>query len=227
MRSFDDILAIAAARHGGAEAVLAGASQPRPPEEIAAIPDESWLAAMAKSIFQAGISWAVVEAKWSGTLDAFGHFAVGPLAVMDDARFDALLADPRVIRSGAKIAAIRENAAFIARVSAGAGGFGRRIADWPVTDFAGLLGWLAKEGSRLGGNTGAYVLRSMGKEGFMLSRDVLARLTEEGVISGSASSPRALKAVQAAFDRWRAESGLTLNQISRVLAHSIDAGGER
>jgi 3-methyladenine DNA glycosylase Tag len=221
MRTFDEILAIAAGRHGGAAAVLAKAAVPKTAEEIAAIPDHEWLEAMAKSIFQAGISWAVVEAKWPGLREAFGGFAVAPLAMMDDARFDALVTDPRVIRSGAKIAAIRDNAAFIQRVSAEAGGFGRRIADWPASDFAGLLTWLGREGSRLGGNTGAYVLRSMGKEGFLLSRDVLARLTEEGVIAGAATSPRALKAVQAAFDRWQAESGLTLNQISRTLSQSI------
>lgn len=222
MRSLDAIFDIAAERHGGRDAVLAGASVPRPPDEIAAVADDRWLAAMAKCIFQAGISWAVVDSKWPGIEAAFGGFAVAPLAMMDDARLDALLADPRVIRSGAKIAAIRDNAAFIQRVAAESGSFGRRVADWPRADFAGLVGWLAREGSRLGGNTGAYVLRFMGKEGFMLSRDVLARLAAEGVIAGSATSPRALTAVQAAFDRWQAESGLTLNQISRILAQSID-----
>lgn len=222
MRSLDEIFDIAAARHGSRDAVLAGASVPAPAAVLAAIPDDRWLAAMARSIFQAGISWSVVEAKWPGIEEAFGDFAVAPLAMMDDARLDALLADPRVIRSGAKIAAIRDNAAFIQRVSAESGGFGRRIADWPAGDFAGLLAWLGREGSRLGGNTGAYVLRAMGKEGFMLSKDVLARLAAEGVIAGSAGSPKALAAVQAAFDRWRAESGLTLNQISRILAQSID-----
>jgi len=221
MRSLKEILAIAVERKGSDEAVLAGARMPLSAAEIAATADRDWLLAMAKSIFQAGISWAVVEAKWPGIDEAFGGFEIGPLAMMDDARFDALVSDPRVIRSGVKIAAVRDNAAFIQSVSAESGGFGRKIAAWPASDFAGLLVWLAQDGSRLGGNTGAYVMRFMGKEGFMLSRDVLARLTEEGVISGSASSPRALKAVQAAFDRWQAESGLTLNQISRILAQSI------
>lgn len=222
MRRFDDILEIAAARHGGRDAVLAGALAPLSPDAIAAQPDDRWLAAMARSIFQAGISWSVVDAKWPGIAAAFDDFAVPPLAMMDDDRLDTLLADPRVIRSGAKIAAIRDNAAFIMRVAADAGGFGRRIADWPVDDFGGLLGWLGREGSRLGGNTGAYVLRAMGKEGFMLSKDVLARLRAEGVIAGAVASPKALAAVQAAFNSWQAQSGLTLNQISRVLAQSID-----
>ncbi|WP_151717673.1 DNA-3-methyladenine glycosylase I [Gemmobacter serpentinus] len=221
MRSFDEILAISAARKGGAEKVLAGAMMPKSASELAQIPADRWLAQMARGIFQAGISWQVVEAKWPGIAAAFQDFAIGPNSMMDDASFDALLADPRVIRSGAKIAAIRDNAAFIRREEE-AGGFARRIADWPGDDFAGLLDWLSKNGSRLGGNTGAYMLRQMGRDGYLLSKDVVARLVAEGVIAGAPSSRKAMAAVQAAFNQWQAQSGQSLNAISRVLAQSID-----
>lgn len=223
MRSFAEILDIAAARKGSREAVLRDTRAPLPPEALAAIPDDRWLAQMARVIFQAGISWQMVDAKWPGIEEAFGGFAPGPLSMMDDDRFDALLADRRIIRSGAKLAAIRDNAAFVRRVSAEAGGFGRRIADWPGSDFAGLLAWLGSEGSRLGGNSGAYMLRFMGRDGWILSRDVVARLRVEGVIDGPATSRKALAAVQDAFNRWQAESGLPLTTISRTLAQSIDA----
>jgi 3-methyladenine DNA glycosylase Tag len=193
----------------------------KPADELAAIPGARWLAMMARGIFQAGISWSVVEAKWPGIEDAFAGFDVGRLSMMDDGWFDALLTDPRVIRSGPKIAAVRDNAAFIRRVDEEEGGFARKVADWPVSDFAGLLDWLATNGSRLGGNTGAYMLRQMGKEGFLLSKDVVARLMAEGVIGGPPTSRKAMAAVQVAFDRWRAESGQSLNAISRVLAQSI------
>lgn len=223
MRPFAQILAIAAARKGSEAAVLSDTRPPLTPQALAAIPDDRWLSMMAKVIFQAGISWQVVERKWPEIEAAFDGFAPGPLSMMDDDRFDALLADPRVIRSGAKIAAIRDNAAFVRQVSAESGGFGRRIADWPAADFAGLLAWLERNGSRLGGNSGAYVLRFMGRDGWILSRDVVARLRAEGVIDGKPGSRKAMAAVQAAFDRWQAESGLPLTTISRVLAQSIDA----
>lgn len=217
MRRFSEILDIAAARKGGVDRVMAGVPPVKSADELAAIPGDRWLATMARGIFQAGISWKVVDAKWPGIEDAFGGFDVGRLSVMDDARFDALLADPRVIRSAPKIAAVRENAAFIRRT----GDFGRRVGEWPAADFAGLCGWLAREGSRLGGSTGPYVLRFMGKEGWILSRDVVARLVAEGVVDGPPSSRKAMAAVQAAFSAWQAESGLTLTAISRVLAQSI------
>ena len=134
-------------------------------------------------------------------------------------RIDALVGDPRVIRSGPKILAIRDNAATL-RANPG---FGQRVADWPVADITGLFQWLDTTFSRLGGSTGPYMLRAMGKEGFLPPSDVVARLQEEGVISGPATSAKALQKVQSAFNLWKAESGLTFNQISRVLAHSIDA----
>lgn len=221
MRSFDEILAIAAERKGGADKVLAGVMPFKTADELASIPDDRWLAMMARGIFQAGISWTVVEAKWPGIEEAFAGFDVGRLSMMDDGWLDALLVDTRVIRSGAKIAAIRDNAVFIRKVNEGEGGFARKVADWPAGDFAGLLDWLAANGSRLGGNTGAYMLRQMGKEGYLLSKDVVTRLVAEGVISGPPTSRKAMAAVQAAFDRWRAESGQSLNTISRVLAQSI------
>lgn len=220
MRSFAEILDIAVARKGSAEAVLAGALPVKSAEEIAAIPDDRWLAQMARGIFQAGISWAVVEAKWPGIEDAFHGFIPGKVAMIEGDALDALLSDPRVIRSGAKIVAIRDNAAELAANP----GLGRRVADWPVADFAGLLADLNARFSRLGGSTGAYMLRVMGKEGYVLSRDVVARLQAEGVISGPATSAKATQAIQQAFNAWKQDSGLPLNQISRVLAQSIDAG---
>ena len=225
MRTFAEILAVAAARKGGADRVLAAVPPPRTADELAALPDDRWLAAMAGGIFHAGISRAVVEAKWPGIEAAFHGFDVGRVSMMDDDWFDRLVSDPRVIRSGPKIAAICENAAFIRQVAAEAGSFGRKVADWPAADFAGLLAWLVKNGSRMGGATGSYVLRHMGRDGWVLSRDVVARLVAEGVVAGPPTTARAQAAVQAAFNAWAAESGLSLTAISRVLAQSIGPEG--
>ncbi|MGR3581851.1 MAG: DNA-3-methyladenine glycosylase I, partial [Sagittula sp.] len=89
-------------------------------------------------------------------------------------------------------------------------------------DFAGLLQWLQKEGSRLGGSGGAYMLRMMGRDSYILSGSVVARLSAEGVVDKAPSSKKAWAAVQEAFNTWRQESGQSLTAISRVLAQSID-----
>ena len=223
MRSFAEILEIAASRHGGVEAVLADVPVPMSPEALAAIPDDLWLAQMAKGIFQAGISWKVVDNKWEGIRAAFHDFRPARVALIAGDALVDLLDDTRVIRSGPKIIAIRDNAVWMCKVAAEHGSFAARIAHWPGEDYGGLLAWLAKEGARLGGNTGAYALRAMGRDGFTLSADVTARLIEEGVIDGPVTSSRALKAVQEAFNQWRAETGLPLTTLSRILAKSIDA----
>lgn len=222
MRSFDDILAIAIARKGSREAVLGDLDPSLSADALAAIANPVWLAAIARAVFQAGISWQVVENRWEGITAAFGGFEIGPLAQMDEDAFDDLMDDTRIIRSGPKIAAIRDNAAFIDRVDREEGGFARKIADWPAEDFAGLLIWLAKEGARLDGVTGASVLLALGKDGFALSPDVVARLEEEGVIAGPPTSARAIRAVGAAFNTWAAQSGLPLKAVAQVLARSVD-----
>ena len=223
MRTFAEILAIAAARKGGEGAVLAGIAVPKSPEALAATPDDRWLATMARGIFQAGISWKVVENKWPGIEAAFHGFDINAVTFQPPDWLHDLCADPRIIRSPPKVEAILHNAALIRRTSAGAGGFGRFIADWPGTDYAGLLQWLASEGARLGGTTGGWVLRQMGRDGYILSQDVVARLVAEGVVDKAPGSKKGWAAVQAAFNRWQAESGLPLTTISRVLAQSIDA----
>lgn len=216
MRSFEEILDIAADRKGGRSAVLEGMVPPKSAEEIAQIPDDRWLAAMARGIFQAGISWKVVENKWPDIEDAFHGFDVGRVSMMSDDWFYDLVEDRRVIRSAPKIRAIQENAVFILDKN-----FGTRVADWPAEDFVGLLEWMQKNGSRLGGGTGSYLLRSMGKESYIMSKDVVARLVAEGVIDKAPTSKKAKQAVQEAFNAWKAESGFNLSDISRVLAQSI------
>mgnify|MGYP000945786731 CR=1 FL=1 len=221
MRSYDEILAIAAERKGGVAKVLEGIPQPLSADALAAIPDDRWLAQFARGILQAGISWTVVDKKWPGIEEAFLSFDITAITFQPPDWAHELIGDPRVIRSPPKVQAILDNAAFIRRVRDEAGSFGRRIGDWPASDFAGLLLWLQAEGARLGGSTGAYALRQMGKDSFILSQDVVARLVAEGVVDKAPSSKKAWAAVQEAFNIWQAQSGASLTTISRVLAQSL------
>lgn len=221
MRSFDDILAISAERKGGFGAVLDGIKRPLSENELASIPDHRWLSSMTKCVFQAGFNWKVVENKWSGFEAAFDGFDIGRCRMMNDVWFDELVKDQRIIRNAQKIEAVQRNAEFVSDRASQAGGFGAFVAGWPTTEYYGLLQVLKAEGSRLGGTTGQYFLRFMGKESFILSRDVVARLIAEGVIDKPPTSKRALESVQDAFNTWKAQSGNSLNVISRVLAQSI------
>jgi 3-methyladenine DNA glycosylase len=221
MRSYDEILAIAAERKGGVDKVLAGVPVPKSADDLAAIPDDRWLSQFARGIFQAGISWTVVDKKWPGIEEAFLGFDITALTFQPPDWVGDLCNDARIIRSPPKVQAILDNAAFIRRVRDESGSFGRRIGDWPASDFSGLVQWLQAEGARLGGNTGAYALRQMGKDSFLMSQDVVARLVAEGVVDKAPSSKKAWAAVQQAFTTWQAQSGANLTTISRALAQSL------
>ena len=220
MHHFDEIFSLAANRHGGEAALNAKLAKPKSAAELAATPEDRWLAIMTKCIFQSGFNWKVIEAKWEGFEAAFNGFDPGRCAFMDDDAFDALLKDTRIVRHGAKIASVRDNAAFLLDLR-DKGGAGQVLGGWPATDYIGLLDLLKTRASRLGGNTGAYAMRFSGRDSFILSKDVTARLIAEGVIDKPAGSKASMKAVQGAFNTWMEQSGRSLTEVSRVLAMSL------
>jgi len=65
---------------------------------------------MSKAVFQSGMSWRVVEAKWPGTRGAFHDFDVEKIAAFDEKDLDELTKDTRVIRNYRKLSAIVNNA---------------------------------------------------------------------------------------------------------------------
>jgi 3-methyladenine DNA glycosylase Tag len=177
---------------------------------------------MTRSVFQAGFSWKVIEAKWPGFEAAFWGFDPGRCAMMSDDDLDALLKDKGIVRNGAKIRSVANNATFLCDLAAEHGTAANAFANWPATDYVGLLTLLKKRAAWLGGTSGQYFLRTMGVDSFVLSRDVVRALIREGVVDREPTSQRDLAKVQAAFDHWGAESGRPMAQISRTLACSIE-----
>lgn len=81
-----------------------------PPPRIRPRSLDDYLEQLSKGVFQAGISWRVVDAKWPTIRAAFRSFQVERVARMGDKEIDALAKDERVIRSRPKIAAVVHNA---------------------------------------------------------------------------------------------------------------------
>ncbi len=223
MRSFDEIEEMASARKGGAEglAELLSQNQPKSPDELRKVGDDRWLSMFTRCIFQAGFNWKVIDAKWDGFEEAFHGFDPAFLAFQPDEFYDQLTADTRIVRNGSKIHSVADNARFLCDLAKEHGSAAIFFADYPVTDQTGLMDLLKKRGSRLGGNTGQYALRFMGKESFILSKDVVNALIREGVVENDALSKKNLAAIQTAFNEWKAASGYNLNEISRILAFSV------
>lgn len=222
MLSFKQIEACAAKRKGGAAALEKLLGSPLPPAKLAKIADDRVLAEMAKRIFSAGFVWSVIENKWEGFEEAFLGFDPKRLSFQPEDYWHDLTADTRIVRNGQKIMAVRDNAKFVADISAEHGGFGRFLSQWPSDDLVGLLDLLARRGKRLGGHTGQYLVRFLGKDGFVTSRDVVACLRDAGLdIAGTPTSKKDLRKIQAQFNAWARESGRPLMQISRICAMSV------
>ncbi len=221
MTSFKTIRARAEKRKGGAKA-LEKLLPPKPDvKALAKIGDDRVLAEMTKRVFSAGFAWSVIEAKWPGFEDAFLKFKPGKLLIQPDDYWDGLLKDTRIVRNGAKIMSVRDNAKFITDVAKEHGSFGKMLSRWPSKDEIGLLDLMTRQGSRLGGNTGQMLLRFLGWDGFVTSKDVVACLRESGLeIAETPTSKKDLAKIQAQFNAWHAETGLPYAHLSRICAMS-------
>jgi predicted dinucleotide-binding enzyme/3-methyladenine DNA glycosylase Tag len=65
---------------------------------------------LCRAVFQAGIGWRVVAAKWDAIREAFHGFDPGKVAALQPADIKRIEADARVIRNAAKIEATVHNA---------------------------------------------------------------------------------------------------------------------
>lgn len=223
MRHFDDIHAIAVNRKGGEKALARLLGKPKSRAALRKIPDDRWLSGMTKNVFRAGFVWRVVEHKWADFERVFGNFDVHGVAYLPDEAIESMLEDPAIIRHHKKLLAARENAAFLLDLAAEHGSAAAYFANYPNEQFVELLDDLKQRACRMGGTSAQYFLREMGKDSFILSRDVVAALRREKIIDTAANSKRDRRAVQEAFNHWCEQSGRSLSEVSRILAMSIES----
>lgn len=222
MQDFAKIRARAAERKGG-EAVLKSLLGPIPDNTtLAKLSNDRVLSTMAERVFAAGFVWRVIEQKWPGFEEAFLGFEPKRLLFQPDDFWHDLASDKRIVRNPQKIRSVRDNAFFVEQVSKEHGSFGKFLAAWPAGDQVGLTAYLGKHGSRLGGNTGRYLLRWLGWDTFILSQDMILALRDAGLdIGEAASSKKDLAKVQAQINAWADATGLPRTHISRILSMSI------
>ena len=222
MIAFDKIRARAEARKGGADALKALLPSVAPQAALAGLGDDRVLAEMTKRIFCAGFVWRVIDNKWPGFEEAFLGFEPKPLLFQPDEFWHDRTRDGRIVKHPMKIKSVRENAAFVSDIAAEHGSFGKFLAAWPIDDQAGLMDFIGKRGSRLGGRTGQYFLRFVGFDGFITARDTVAALRDGGLdVAAEPTSKGDIRKIQEVFNRWAKETGLPRVHISRICAMSI------
>jgi 3-methyladenine DNA glycosylase Tag len=222
MSGFDEIQSRAQSRKGGARALKALLPKVATNKQLIELGDDRYLAMMTKSINQAGFSWKVIENKWPSFEEAFLGFDPRKLSYLSPEQWEAFTSDKRVVRNWQKIKALQDNVFFVQDESRRSGGFGKFIAQWPVDDQIGLMAYLKKNGSRLGGQSALWFLRRVGKDCFIPARDVVVLLRSIGLdIAENPTSKRDLNKIQAQFNEWHIETGLPYSHLSRIAACSV------
>lgn len=222
MDAFEAVYERALTQHDDAGEIEAQLPAVLKPSELKKIPDARVLEVMTQCVFQAGFAWKVIEAKWPGFVSAFHSFDPQALVLLSPDDLDRLGQDKRIVRNMQKILTVPQNAQWINVITSQHGSFGQFLADWSSEDLIGLFAQFKQHGARLGGNTGQRVLRVLGKDTFVLSRDVARGLQLAGVdIPEKASAKRDLQRIQDAFNHWHTETGRPYAHLSKLLALSV------
>ena len=222
MTSFQTLYDLAAINKGSPAMLEQVLPSTATPKELSKITDDRYLSMMTRCIFRAGFVWRIIDYKWPGFENAFANF--NPLAVahFSDERLEQLAQDTTIVRHFTKIVAVRNNAVYVLDQQRRHGSFAAFIAAWPTEDIVGLWLELKKQGSRLGGNSGPMMLRSMGKDTFLITKDVCDALVHHGFIDKfSVNSQRDLRRVQDIFNSLCEQSGRSLSEVSRILACTV------
>jgi len=133
-----------------------------PPERIEPASLDDYLEVMSKAVFQSGMSWRVVEAKWPGIREAFQDFNAQKVADFSVFEVEELARDTRVIRNRRKLAAIVDNAHRMIELDRENGSFRSYLRSHG--DFDATLAALRKDFKFMGPTSVYYFLYVVGEE---------------------------------------------------------------
>jgi 3-methyladenine DNA glycosylase Tag len=133
-----------------------------------AIPDRidpqgpaDYLAIMSRAIFQAGLSWKMIEGKWDAYLRAFENFDPVLVAAFGEGDVERILAEGGVVRTRKKIVATIDNARMLLELEAQPGGFRAYLRSF--ASFAALRDDLRRRFAFLGELSAYYFLFRTGE----------------------------------------------------------------
>ena len=132
------------------------------PEKIDPKSPGDYLEIMSKVVFQSGMSYKIVEAKWPGIREGFHGFDAAKVAGMTPSEIDRLTQDPSVIRNRRKLESVVSNAQILLELDSEFGGFRNYLRSHG--EFASLVKDLRKRFKFLGDMGSYYYLYVVGEE---------------------------------------------------------------
>lgn len=220
--SYDELYQRACERKGGEAEVEALLPSSATKQYLKTLGSDRYLAEFTRKVFQSGFVWRIVNNKWANFEEVFWNFDIERLLMMPEDMLERKASDPGIIRNYSKVKTVLQNAVMISDTERRENrSFGEFIANWPEDDVISLWIYLKKHGSRLGGNTGPYALRTLGVDTFLMTVDVENFLRNHNIVDSGTHSLRALKAAQSYFNELREESGRSLSELSRLVSLGI------
>jgi 3-methyladenine DNA glycosylase Tag len=132
------------------------------PERISPKHLADYLDVLTRAVFQSGISWRVVEAKWPGTREALYDFDPERVADLTPDDIDRLVEDRRLVRNRRKIEATVANAQTMLDMEREHGGFKRYLTSFG--SFELVSADLIKRFKFLGATGAYYFLHVVGEQ---------------------------------------------------------------
>lgn len=132
------------------------------PEQILPTKLGDYLDVMSKAVFQSGMSWKVVEAKWDSTREAFKGFDPETVAAFTETDLDGLTNDTRVIRNRRKLEGVVHNARRMVELERDHGSFQAYLRS--RTNFPALVRDMREQFKFLGDMGSYYFLYVVGEE---------------------------------------------------------------
>lgn len=93
------------------------------PRQIVPSSPADYFEVLTRAVFNAGMTWRVVQAHWPALADAFAAFDPAIVAGYDEHDIDRLVADDRLIQSRGKLTAVPANARIFVELADEHNGF--------------------------------------------------------------------------------------------------------
>jgi len=126
--------------------------------------DEAYFENMTRVVFLAGLSWKMIDQKWSNFKKAFNNFSIVEVARFDEKDIKRLLGDVGIVRNRAKIMAAIHNAKQFQNTRKEYGSFQSYLDSLDKSNnYASVIKEFGKKFSRLGPSSARIFLYSVGE----------------------------------------------------------------
>lgn len=126
--------------------------------------DDAYFENMTRVIFLAGLSWKMVDKKWSNFKEAFMNFSIGNVAKFSENDIQRLMSDASIVRNRAKIIATINNAKQFRNIKKEYGSLRRYLDSLDKSNnYALVIKELGKKFNRIGPSSARIFLYSVGE----------------------------------------------------------------